>query len=77
MLSVINIFSPWDREEKNAPLTDTGCEAGRTDLLKKRPVSLVDPNSPPTASPVFAFFPLYMSQYFFKGGQLKRTVCVC
>lgn len=25
MLSAINIFSPRDREEKNAPLTDTAC----------------------------------------------------
>lgn len=39
------------REEKNAPLTDTACQAARADLLKKRPLSLSD--SLPKASPLF------------------------
>lgn len=68
VLSAINIFSPGDRDEKNGPLTDTACEGGRADLLKKRPVSPEDP-SPPSA-----FFPLYMSQYL---GDLRRAACVC
>ena len=72
VLSAINMFSPGDRE-KNAPLTDTACEAGRADLLKKRPVSLADPplhKTTPPPPPLFAFFPLYMSQYM--GGILER-----
>lgn len=90
VLSAINIFSPRDSEEKNAPLTDTAGYAGRADLLKKRPVSLVDPphhtdtnthtHSPPAASPLFAFFPLYMSQYLEdlrRGGAGEGCVCVC
>jgi len=75
-LSAINIFTPTDREEKNAPLTDTACQAGRADLLKKRPLSLVDPTLLPTASLLFAFSLLYMSQYFLRRGEPRRAACV-
>lgn len=45
-LSAIGIFTLADREEKNAPLTDAACQAVGADLLKKRPLSLVDPTLP-------------------------------
>lgn len=71
-LSAINIFTPADSEEKNAPFTDAARQAACADLLKKRPLWLADPTLLPNASPLFAVFPPYMSQYSLRKRRMGR-----